>query len=155
MGSNRESQLDVHAGRITLDRRIDKLTNFGELDDFLHFGIYFRTGHAEDCTVEVNIFTTGHFTMEAGAHFQHGSHTTIEVDFAFRRCRDLTEELQQGALTSTVASDDAHCLTLVNGQINAVERHKGFAIGALIHADHGVGIFLAPLAGPPALQISR
>ena len=54
-----------------------------------------------------------------------------------------------------VAADKSQRFALVNGQIHAVQRHKGFSEQAGISADLYIGVFLAAHTAPPALQIGR
>ena len=153
VGCHGEGQLDIHTGRITLDGGINKLPHLGKFDDVLHLGIDLRLGHAKDGAVHIHIFPAGHFTIEAGTHFQHGSDAAIDVDHAFRRCGDPAQQLQHGAFAGAVAADDAQGFALVHRQIDAVERHKGLPHQPLGATDLAVGIFLAPDTGPPTLQI--
>ena len=51
-------------------------------------------------------------------------------------------------------SDDADTLALVNGQVDAVERHEAFIFLIGFCADLGVGILLVADARPPGLNIS-
>ena len=45
MGGNGECQFHEHAAGIALDRRVDKVANLGELNNFRHLGVNFGAGH--------------------------------------------------------------------------------------------------------------
>ena len=66
----------------------------------------------------------------------------------------MGQQLEQRGLARAVGADDAHGLAFVDCKADAVQRHKGRADQALVGADQGVGVLLAALAGPPALQVA-
>ena len=66
----------------------------------------------------------------------------------------MGQQLEQRGLARAVGADDAHGLALVDCKADAVQRHKGRADQALVGADQGVGVLLAALARPPALQVA-
>ena len=45
MGGNGECQFHEHAAGIALDRRVDKVADLGELNNFRHLGVNFGAGH--------------------------------------------------------------------------------------------------------------
>ena len=46
MGGHGERQFHEHAAGIALDRRVDKVADLGEFNNFRHFGVNFGAGHA-------------------------------------------------------------------------------------------------------------
>ena len=155
VGGYGEGQFYIHAAGIALDRGVDEFPNLGKLDDVLHFGVDLRFGHAQNRAVEVYILPAGHLGVKARTNLQHGGNPAVDADFALGRGGDPAQEFQHGALAGAVAADDAQGFSLVNRQVDAVEGHEGPAGQTLIRADHGIGVFLAPDPGPPALQIRR
>ena len=153
MGRYAESQLDVHTAGIPLDRGVDEIAHLGKFDDLVHLGVDLGAGHAQDGAVEVDIFPAGHLGMEAGAHLQHGSHPAIDVDVALGGRGDVGEQFEQGGFAGAVGADDPHSLAPVHVKTDAVQRHEGGADKPLVGADDGIGVLLAALAGPPALQV--
>lgn len=59
--------------------------------------------------------------------------------------------MRESSLTSVDlpagAANDAQCLTLIDGQVNAVQRHKRLAEQPLVGADDGVRVLLAAHTG--------
>ena len=155
MGGHGESQLYKHTAGIALHRGVDKIAAFAEFNDLIQLGIHFGLGHAQNSAVHVNIFTARHFLIEAGANLQHTGHAPVQPNFAFGGGGDAAQHLQHGAFACAVAANDAQRFALVNGQIHAVQRHKGFSEQAGISADLYIGVFLAAHTAPPALQIGR
>ena len=94
MRSDGEGQLDEHTGGIPLHRGVDKVPHLGKFDDVLHFGVDLRFGHAEDRTVHVDIFPTGHFSVEPGSHLQHGGNTAVDVNLTLGGRGDAAQQLQ-------------------------------------------------------------
>ena len=94
MRSDGEGQLDEHTGGIPLHRGVDKVPHLGKFDDVLHFGVDLCFGHAEDCTVHVDILPAGHFPVEPGAHLQHGGDAAIDVNFALCGGSDTAQKLE-------------------------------------------------------------
>ena len=88
-----EGQLDEHTGGIPLHRGVDKVPHLGKFDDVLHFGVDLCFGHAEDCTVHVDIFPTGHFPVEPGSHLQHGGNTAVDVNLTLGGRGDAAQKL--------------------------------------------------------------
>ena len=154
MGSDAESQLDVHAAGVALDRGVDEVPDLGELDDLFHFGVDLGAGHAQNGTIEVDVLAARHLGVETGADFQHRGHAAVQVNIAGGRGRHVGQQLEQRGLARAVGADDTHGLSFVYCKADAVERHKGGAHQALVGADLGVGVFFAALAGPPALQVA-
>ena len=153
MGRHRKGQLDEHAAGIPLDGGVNELAALGKFDDFRQLGVNFRLGHAQNRAVHVDVFPAGHLVVEAGAHLQHGGHPPPQPDLALGGGGDAGQDFEQRGFARAVAADDAQRLALVDGQIHAVERHKGLAEQPRIGADDGVGILLAAHSRPPALQV--
>ena len=155
MSSYGKGQLDKHTAGIALDGGINKITALGKFNDLVDLGIDLGAGHAQNGAVHVDVLAAGHFVVEAGADFQHGSHTPAQADLAFGRGGNAGQNFEQGGFACTVAADNAQRFAFVHGQVHAVQRHKGFAKQAGIRANHGVGVLFAAYTGPPALQVMR
>src|ERR1700682_739709 len=70
MRSYRERQPYVHATRIALDRCIEKFLDFGEGHDLVELPGDLCLAHSQDRAIEVNVFASSKFGMEAGAHLE-------------------------------------------------------------------------------------
>src|SRR5688572_22121832 len=65
---NGEGEADVHTAGVTLHRRIYKLFNVREGDDLIKLAFNLNFTHAENCTIEKDVFAAGQFGMKACAH---------------------------------------------------------------------------------------
>lgn len=72
------------------------------------------TGHSHDGAVHVDILSTGHLGMEAGADLQQGADTSLGTDNAGGGGGDAGEELQQGGLAGAVLADDTDDVALLD-----------------------------------------
>ena len=149
-----ERQFNEHTAGIALDRGIDEVADLGKFDDLSHLGVDLAAGHAQDRAVQVDVLAAGHFGMEAGTDLQHRRHASVQVDVARRGRGNMGQQLEQRGLARTVRADDADGLALVDGEADAVQRHKRRADEALVGTDQCVRVFLAALARPPALQVA-
>ena len=70
MSGDREGQTHVHAARIMLDRGIQKLADFGKLDDGIEPIADFTTAHADHGPIEENVVSARQIGMKAGADFE-------------------------------------------------------------------------------------
>src|SRR5204863_6154928 len=59
VSGNRKSKPDVHAAGITLNGSVEKSVNFRKSDNLIEFGDDLGLAHAEDCSVQKNVFSTG------------------------------------------------------------------------------------------------
>ena len=80
MGRNRECEAHVHAATITLDWSVDEFLDFGERDNLIELRLDLLPRHAENRTVEINVFSASQFRMEAGADFQQARDTSVQLD---------------------------------------------------------------------------
>ena len=93
VSGDREGELDVHAGGIALDRRVDELGHFGKLDDLVKLPVDLGLRHAEDRAVEVDVLPTGELWVEAGADFKHGGNAAAQDNLAAAGCGDARNQL--------------------------------------------------------------
>ena len=59
--------------------------------------------------------------MESSADLKEGGDASANPDLASGGACDAREELQQGALASTILSDDAYDIALLNGEVDVLE----------------------------------
>jgi hypothetical protein len=107
MSGDSKSQSHVHAAGITLGGGIQELFDLGKLDDLVELALDLSAGHAQDSPVEVDVLTPGELGVEAGADLQQAAHTPAHDGASLGRFGDAGEDLEQGALASPVAADDA------------------------------------------------
>src|SRR3954469_9243164 len=58
-----ESQAQIHAAGVALDRRVDEFLDLGEGNDFIELTQDFRALHAQDRAIQKNIFPPAEFLM--------------------------------------------------------------------------------------------
>ena len=107
MGGHGEGQADLHAARIALYRRVEKLFHTREVDDLVELAFDFGPCHAEDGPVEKNILATGQLGVEPGAHFQETSHAAGDFGPSLGWPGNSGQQFQERALARAVASYDA------------------------------------------------
>ena len=154
MRRHREGELDVHARRIALDRRVDELLDLGELDDLPELGVHLCAAHAEDRAVEIDIVPAGQLVVEAGADFQQAGHAAMDADFALGGRGDAGDELQKRGFARAVQAHDGQRVAAVDAEAHVVQREEGaLFIVDRVHAQLGVGVLLAAQAAQPRGQV--
>src|ERR1700757_1675642 len=68
MSGDGEGQPDIHAGRITFDRRVEEFLDLSEGNYLVEFAADLGAGHTEDRAVEKDILAAGQFRMKPGAN---------------------------------------------------------------------------------------
>ena len=61
----------AHAGRISTERLVNKITQFREPDNFIKFCIDLLFGESHNRTIHINIISAGKFRMEARTQFKY------------------------------------------------------------------------------------
>ena len=67
---DRERKPHVHSRRIMLDRRVEKLFDFGKVNDLIELPADLPLRHAEDRAVEEDVFASSEFRMKAGTDLE-------------------------------------------------------------------------------------
>src|SRR5207302_8193431 len=106
----RERQPNVHAARIALHRRIEKLINLGEGDDLVKFLSDLAAAHPQDRAVEIDVLSSGQFGVKSGADLQQAADAAANLHFAATGLGDSRQDFQQRALAGAVSADDPHHL---------------------------------------------
>src|SRR6185436_4581322 len=97
-----------------LHRRVDEFFNFGEGNDLVEIAFNFRSGHSQDCAVEVDVLAASQFRMKTSAHFQQAGNAPVDFDPAGGGLRYSREHLEQGRLARAVSADDADYFPRLN-----------------------------------------
>src|SRR5687768_6581351 len=79
MRRNTKRKPHVHAARITLHRRVDKLLNFRECDDLIKLALDLRLAHPEDRAIEIDVFATREFRMKTRADFEQRADAAVDL----------------------------------------------------------------------------
>ena len=101
-----------------------------------------------------------HLRVEASADLEQAPDTAFGAYGAGGGSGDLGENLQQGALASTVLADDTHHVALFDLEVDITQGPHVFAftLGAAVVGltDGEVGVFFAlDIDGPPPLEVVR
>ena len=110
MSGDGEGKADLHTGGVALHRDIDKGLDLGKGDDLVESGTHLGLGHAQDGTVEKNVFPSGQLWVKAGSDLQERSHTAPHGNAALTGLGDAGEDLQKRGLSRSIAADDAEDL---------------------------------------------
>ena len=95
--------------------------------------------------------------MKAGADLQQAADAPPHFDHPTGWGRDAREDLEQGALASPVAADDAECLALLHLEGDIIQGKDALpdALEGVALANARVGVGLFAQARPPAVEIAR
>ena len=107
VGRYAEGQSYVHPARIALDGRIEKTLHFGKGNDLVEPAVDLRLAHPEDGAIQIDVFATGKFLVEAGAHLEQRADAPTDLDSTLGRLGDAREHLEQRALACAIAADHA------------------------------------------------
>src|SRR5882724_8187862 len=123
--SDGKGEPHVHAARITLHGRVDKLFDFGKRYDLVKLQINFGLSHSQDRAVEINVFAPGKFRVKTGADFEQRTNAAMYLGTSFGWLGNPRENLQQCALPCPVAADDADDFALRDFERDVVEGPDG------------------------------
>src|SRR5262249_17798412 len=100
----------------------DEIPDAGEGDDFIEFPRDFGAVHPENGAVEKDVLAPGQLVMKPGADLEQGAGPAVKPHFAHGRRRDLRDDLEQRALSGTIAADDADDLARFDRKGDVVKR---------------------------------
>src|ERR1700733_568259 len=126
MSGHGESKTDVHAGGVVLYRRVNKLFEFGERDNFIEFTDDLALAHAKNRTRQKGIFSAGKLGMEAGADFEETADTAVYFRPTSRGSGDARENFKERRLPCAVSADKAEDFTLADVEGNIFQGPKSF-----------------------------
>src|SRR5438067_2342574 len=102
-----KSQPNVHPGGIALNRCIEEFLDFRESHDLVEFTADLCARHAEDRSVQINIFTPSQLGMEASSNLEEAGNATSDHNPAHARFGDSRQHLQQSCFPGPIAANDA------------------------------------------------
>src|SRR5258708_28546909 len=114
-------QPHVHSARVMLHRCIQELFHLGKRDDLVEGGLYLGAFHAEDGSVEKDIFATGQFRMKAGSNFKQTGDASANADQSAGRLADSTQNFQKGRFASSIAPNDADGVARFDSEIHILQ----------------------------------
>src|SRR5215469_3569073 len=119
-----ECKANIHARRIALDRRVEKLLHLGECDNLVELAFDLGAFHAEDRAIEIDMFASRKLRMKTGSDLEQARHAAMNRDTAFARPCNARQNFQERALTRAVAADNAHYLTTLDLEVHILEGPK-------------------------------
>src|SRR5688572_29087957 len=124
MRRDRKSEPHVHPARIMLYGRIEKLFDLGKghylIKSFLDLGVL----HPEDRPIQIDVFPSGQFVMEAGPNLKQASYPAANAGRAFCRFCYSRKYFQQRRFTGAVAADYSKCVSLLHFKTHILKRPK-------------------------------
>lgn len=99
-----------HAGGVGFNRLLDEGADIGEFFDLGELAIHLVAADAENGAGEVDILAARKLGVEARTEFEERGDAAADVTLAFGGLERAGENLQEGALTGAVATDDAEGL---------------------------------------------
>ncbi len=107
MRGDGECETDVHAGRVTLHRRVDERLDFGEGDDLIELAADLRARHAEDRAIEKHVLASRQLGMKSDSDFEQTRDASEQMQLALGRLGDVADDLEERALARAVSPDHA------------------------------------------------
>src|SRR5213592_607900 len=101
-------QSQIHATAVTLDRRVDEFLYLRKSHDLVESAFDFVSAHAEDRSVEINIFAAGQFGVKTSAYFQQAADATAQLNPARAGFGDSRQNPEQRSLAGAVAANNAY-----------------------------------------------
>src|SRR5262249_15078766 len=77
-----EGQPNVHPAAVVFDRRIEKFSDLGKVNNLIKLSRNLPASHSHNHAVEKDIFATSQFRMKASADFQETANSSIQFDSA-------------------------------------------------------------------------
>src|SRR6516165_5306230 len=114
MRRNRERQPHMHARRVVFHWRVDEAFNISKTHHFIEFSPDLSARHAQNCSVEKNIFPPRQFRMKPGAHFKQTRDSPSYRHPPLARHYDAAQDLQKRTLAGAIVPDDADNLSAVD-----------------------------------------
>src|SRR5262245_60666599 len=122
MCSNRKREAYIHTGAISLYWYIEKPLDPRESHDLIELAFDLSSAHPEDSSIEENVLATGKLAVETGSDFQQARNPGAKQDPALAWLDNPAEYLQQRALPSTVAANDAEYFALLDLEAYILQR---------------------------------
>ena len=85
---NSEREAYVHAARITLHGRVDEFFHLCKSNDLIELTRDFRSPHAQNSTIQIDVVAPGQFGMEAGPDLQKRADASPDVGISVGRISD-------------------------------------------------------------------
>ena len=100
---------------------MDKISNVCKFQDIVQSGINFFFGKSDHGSIQIHIFKTGIFHIKSGTQFQQCGNSSVYFYLSFCRSQNTCDDFQNGGLTGTIGSDNAHTLAFTDIKIHIVQ----------------------------------
>ena len=91
-----------------LHRSIQELFHLCKFYNLIELLLDLTPAHSQNRTVQVDVFPACELGVKTCAHFQQTANTAMNLGPAGGRFGDPTQDLEQGALTGPIASNNPH-----------------------------------------------
>ena len=122
MHGDGESQADIHAGGVGLDRLINELADSGELHDAIEARINLAPAETEHDAVDVDVLAAGDLRMEPRTELNERSDSSAHPYDAAARLENAGDDFQQRRFAGAVPSNDSKCLAALDDEGDITER---------------------------------
>src|SRR5438045_8139915 len=104
------------------DGRVNKFSNFREVDDLIKLPINLELLHSQNRAVQIGVLASGQFSMKAGPHFEQATHASSNSRSPFSGSRNARKHFEQGRFTGAVAADHADDFAALHLKRNVLKR---------------------------------
>ena len=129
-----EAKPGLHPHGIGPDRLFDVFTKFTERDDVLHAFGHFTVGQPEDASVEFDVLSAAQVALESRANARQQHAPASGFDGACIRPVNAGNQAQDGRFSGTVRSDDAEDFSVLDLEVDVVERPEAASPTVLAEA---------------------
>src|SRR5438876_846228 len=105
-----ESEPHIHSGRIPFYRCVDEFLEFRKLHNAVELRCDFTASHSKYCAAQENILLAAQFGVETRANLDEGREVALNRDFAGGGRSDTGEQLENGAFSGPVVSNNSNYL---------------------------------------------
>lgn len=118
---DRESEANLHAGRVIFELGVHEGFELSEADDFVVHGVHFFMRKAEEGAVEIDVLAAGKLRIEADTELDEGDEIAINFNTSLLWVIDLGEELEKRGFAGTITTDDADELASFDIEADAAQ----------------------------------
>ena len=140
LGCDGKAEAGHHAGGKVFDRHINKIPEFGKINDVVEVFVHISAIITEHRAVQVDILTGGQVHIKPGAKLNHRRNGPVHGTAALARVHHAGHDLEHCALARTVAPDQRDRFALVHREADILEGVK--LIKHELAAQHFDKIFL-------------
>ena len=96
--------------RVGLERLVDDVSQFAEIDDLVDPRIDLGSRHAEAKPSQIDVLAAAEIGMKPGPEFENGADPAGDFNFSAARGQRTGQDLEQGALAGPIPTDQSEYL---------------------------------------------